>query len=107
MLLSLGLSTMFATLQTIITCCSDAFPKVSLTVLILACSPVTKIFQTIRKHQMVFTGVLCVILFIAGLPMVTNGGIYILTLFDDFAGTYGKLKAVLSLSLTKHFVKHF
>ena len=29
MLLSLGLSTMFATLQTIITCCSDAFPKVS------------------------------------------------------------------------------
>jgi hypothetical protein len=23
--------------------------------------------------------------------MVTEGGIYILTLFDDFAGTYGKL----------------
>ena len=44
---------------------------------------------------MVFTGVLCVILFIAGLPMVTNGGIYILTLFDDFAGTYGKLEGGL------------
>jgi len=82
MLLSLGLSTMFATLQTIITCCSDAFPK------------------TIRKHQMVFTGVLCVILFIAGLPMVTNGGIYILTLFDDFAGTY----ALLVVSITEMLV---
>jgi len=82
MLLSLGLSTMFATLQTIITCCSDAFPK------------------TIRKHQMLFTGVLCIFLFIAGLPMVTNGGIYILTLFDDFAGTY----ALLVVSITEMLV---
>jgi len=79
MLLSLGLSTMFATLQTIITCCSDAFPK------------------TIRKNQMLFTGMLCIFLFIAGLPMVTNGGIYILTLFDDFAGTY----ALLVVSITE------
>ena len=45
---------------------------------------------------MLFTGVLCIFLFIAGLPMVTNGGIYILTLFDDFAGTYGEYIVILA-----------
>jgi solute carrier family 6 amino acid transporter-like protein 5/7/9/14 len=82
MLLSLGLSTMFATLQTIITCCADAFPS------------------TIRKQQTLFTGGLCIILFAAGLPMVTQGGIYILTLFDDFGGTY----ALLVSSITEMLV---
>ena len=47
---------------------------------------------------MLFTGMLCIFLFIAGLPMVTNGGIYILTLFDDFAGTYGEFFFVVELS---------
>lgn len=82
MLLSLGLSTMFATLQTIITCCADAFPA------------------TIRPRQTIFTGILCLVLFIAGLPMVTEGGLYILTLFDDFGGTY----ALLVSSITEMLV---
>lgn len=82
MLLSLGLSTMFATLQTIITSCADAFPN------------------HVRKHQTWFTAFVCFALFIAGLPMVTEGGIYILTLFDDFAGTY----ALLISSITEMLV---
>lgn len=82
MLLSLGLSTMFATLQTIITSCADAFPN------------------QIRKHQTAFTAFVCFVLFVAGLPMVTQGGIYILTLFDDFAGTY----ALLFSSITEMLV---
>merc|ERR1712227_45960 len=82
MLLSLGLSTMFATLQTIITCCADAFPA------------------TIRPRQTIFTGILCLVLFIASLPMVTEGGLYILTLFDDFGGTY----ALLVSSITEMLV---
>merc|ERR1712227_66264 len=82
MLLSLGLSTMFATLSTIVTSCADAFPN------------------HVRKHQTAFTAFVCFALFIAGLPMVTQGGIYILTLFDDFAGTY----ALLISSITEMLV---
>lgn len=82
MLLSLGLSTMFATLTTIITSCADAFPN------------------QIRKHQTAFTGLICLALFVGGLPMVTQGGIYILTMFDDFAGTY----ALLISSITEMLV---
>ncbi|CBY35674.1 unnamed protein product [Oikopleura dioica] len=72
MLLMLGLSTMFATMNTIITCCSDAFPQ-------------------LRKRQASFTAVLCVFLFLLGIPMTTRAGLYILTLFDDFGGSYALL----------------
>jgi solute carrier family 6 amino acid transporter-like protein 5/7/9/14 len=54
----------------------------------------------VRKHQTAFTAFVCFALFIAGLPMVTQGGIYILTLFDDFAGTY----ALLISSITEMLV---
>ena len=44
--------------------------------------------------------------------MVTEGGLYILTLFDDFGGTYGKshfglgLETGLSLSLKGKIIGH-
>ncbi|KAF3686739.1 Sodium- and chloride-dependent glycine transporter 2 [Channa argus] len=55
MLLTLGLDTMFATIETIVTSVSDEFPKY------------------LRKHKPIFTLVCCVCFFILGFPMITEG----------------------------------
>ncbi|KAJ8248935.1 hypothetical protein GJAV_G00229350 [Gymnothorax javanicus] len=54
MLLTLGLDTMFATIETIVTSVSDEFPKY------------------LRKHKTVFTLVCCLSFFILGFPMITE-----------------------------------
>ncbi|XP_074522746.1 sodium- and chloride-dependent glycine transporter 2 isoform X1 [Halichoeres trimaculatus] len=70
MLLTLGLDTMFATIETIVTSVSDEFPKY------------------LRKHKPVFTLVCCVSFFILGFPMITENGMYMLQLVDTFAASY-------------------
>ncbi|XP_056383901.1 sodium- and chloride-dependent glycine transporter 2 [Hyla sarda] len=70
MLLTLGLDTMFATIETIVTSVSDEFPKY------------------LRTHKPLFTLVCCVAFFIMGFPMITQGGIYMLQLVDTFAASY-------------------
>uniref|UniRef100_A0A669F739 Transporter n=1 Tax=Oreochromis niloticus TaxID=8128 RepID=A0A669F739_ORENI len=70
MLLTLGLDTMFATIETIVTSVSDEFPKY------------------LRKHKPVFTLVCCVSFFILGFPMITESGMYMLQLVDTFAASY-------------------
>jgi len=70
MLYSLGLSTMFATLETVTTSISDAFPS----------------YLRQRKAQM--TLVVCIVCFLLGLPLVTNGGFYYLSLIDNYAASY-------------------
>uniref|UniRef100_A0A672FDF9 Solute carrier family 6 member 5 n=1 Tax=Salarias fasciatus TaxID=181472 RepID=A0A672FDF9_SALFA len=54
MLLTLGLDTMFATIETIVTSVSDEFPKY------------------LRKHKPLFTLVCCASFFILGFPMITE-----------------------------------
>nr|A7Y2X0.1 RecName: Full=Sodium- and chloride-dependent glycine transporter 2; Short=GlyT-2; Short=GlyT2; Short=xGlyT2; AltName: Full=Solute carrier family 6 member 5 [Xenopus laevis]ABV03173.1 glycine transporter 2 [Xenopus laevis] len=70
MLLTLGLDTMFATIETIVTSVSDEFPKL------------------LRTHKPLFTLVCCVAFFIMGFPMITQGGIYMLQLVDNYAASY-------------------
>uniref|UniRef100_A0A3B4EXP7 Transporter n=1 Tax=Pundamilia nyererei TaxID=303518 RepID=A0A3B4EXP7_9CICH len=70
MLLTLGLDTMFATIETIVTSVSDEYPKY------------------LRKHKPIFTLVCCVSFFILGFPMITESGMYMLQLVDTFAASY-------------------
>ncbi|KAM8939060.1 sodium- and chloride-dependent glycine transporter 2 [Pelodytes ibericus] len=70
MLLTLGLDTMFATIETIVTSVSDEFPKY------------------LRTHKPIFTLICCISFFIMGFPMITQGGIYMLQLVDTYAASY-------------------
>ncbi|XP_068004646.1 sodium- and chloride-dependent glycine transporter 2 [Melanerpes formicivorus] len=70
MLLTLGLDTMFATIETIVTSVSDEFPKY------------------LRTHKALFTLGCCVSFFIMGFPMITQGGMYMLQLVDTYAASY-------------------
>ncbi|ELK37574.1 Sodium- and chloride-dependent glycine transporter 2 [Myotis davidii] len=70
MLLTLGLDTMFATIETIVTSISDEFPKY------------------LRTHKPVFTLGCCICFFVMGFPMITQGGIYMFQLVDTYAASY-------------------
>ncbi|KAL2089069.1 hypothetical protein ACEWY4_015968 [Coilia grayii] len=70
MLLTLGLDTMFATIETIVTSVSDEFPRI------------------LRKHKPLFTLVCCLSFFVLGFPMITESGMYMLQLVDTFAASY-------------------
>ncbi|XP_023674928.1 sodium- and chloride-dependent glycine transporter 2 isoform X1 [Paramormyrops kingsleyae] len=70
MLLTLGLDTMFATIETIVTSVSDEFPKY------------------LRKHKTFFTLACCLSFFLLGFPMITESGMYMLQLVDTFAASY-------------------
>ncbi|XP_057186608.1 sodium- and chloride-dependent glycine transporter 2 [Triplophysa rosa] len=70
MLLTLGLDTMFATIETIVTSVSDEFPKY------------------LRKHKPLFTLVCCLSFFVLGFPMITESGMYMLQLVDTYAASY-------------------
>ncbi|KAM6980917.1 sodium- and chloride-dependent glycine transporter 2 [Aplochiton taeniatus] len=70
MLLTLGLDTMFATIETIVTSVSDEFPKY------------------LRKHKPLFTLICCLSFFFLGFPMITENGMYMLQLVDTYAASY-------------------
>nr|XP_006642702.2 PREDICTED: sodium- and chloride-dependent glycine transporter 2 isoform X1 [Lepisosteus oculatus] len=70
MLLTLGLDTMFATIETIVTSVSDEFPKY------------------LRTHKPIFTLVCCICFFVLGFPMITESGMYMLQLVDTYAASY-------------------
>ncbi|XP_026866955.2 sodium- and chloride-dependent glycine transporter 2 isoform X1 [Electrophorus electricus] len=70
MLLTLGLDTMFATIETIVTSVSDEFPKY------------------LRRHKTVFTLVCCLAFYVLGFPMITESGMYMLQLVDTYAASY-------------------
>uniref|UniRef100_UPI00358FC89F sodium- and chloride-dependent glycine transporter 2 n=1 Tax=Myxine glutinosa TaxID=7769 RepID=UPI00358FC89F len=73
MLLTLGLDTMFATLETIITSVSDEFPHL------------------LRPKKPLVTLVACAFMFLLGFPMVMESGIYTLQLVDTYAASYSLL----------------
>ncbi|KAI4830184.1 hypothetical protein KUCAC02_001834, partial [Chaenocephalus aceratus] len=70
MLLTLGLDTMFATIETIVTSVSDEFPKY------------------LRKNKPLFTLIFCAIFFVCGFPMITENGMFMLQLVDTYAASY-------------------
>ncbi|XP_067301321.1 sodium- and chloride-dependent glycine transporter 2 isoform X1 [Pseudorasbora parva] len=70
MLLTLGLDTMFATIETIVTSVSDEFPNY------------------LRKHKPQFTLICCLAFFVLGFPMITESGMYMLQLVDTYAASY-------------------
>ncbi|KAG7239955.1 hypothetical protein INR49_028129 [Caranx melampygus] len=65
-----GSSSVFATIETIVTSVSDEFPKY------------------LRKHKPLFTLVCCLSFFILGFPMITESGMYMLQLVDTYAASY-------------------
>ncbi|XP_030066586.1 sodium- and chloride-dependent neutral and basic amino acid transporter B(0+)-like [Microcaecilia unicolor] len=68
MLLTLGLDSQFALLETILAAIEDLFPK------------------AMRDNRLSITVCCCVILFLLGLPCVTQAGIYWIILIDSFCG---------------------
>eukprot|EP00091_Calanus_sinicus_P022912 TRINITY_DN7519_c0_g1_i1.p1 TRINITY_DN7519_c0_g1~~TRINITY_DN7519_c0_g1_i1.p1 ORF type:complete len:254 (+),score=35.18 TRINITY_DN7519_c0_g1_i1:87-848(+) len=73
MLLSLGFGTQFSTTETVITVILDRFP------------------QFRGKNRRWCTLAVCGCMFLAGLSMITEGGMYILQLVDNHSATYSAL----------------
>ena len=74
MLLALGLGTQFSILETIVSIICDSWPK-----------------RWGRANHLIVLSAACLTMFIGGLSMVTNGGMYVLQLMDNHAGTFSAL----------------
>ena len=70
MVFTLGLDSQFAMMETVISGFVDVFPKF------------------LRPRKTLFTLFCCVVGYLVGLPQVTKGGIYILTLVNWYSGSY-------------------
>ncbi|XP_058248210.1 solute carrier family 6 member 16b isoform X2 [Hemibagrus wyckioides] len=68
MLLNLGLSTMFGTMEGILTPLSDTF-------------------SSLRNHKLIFTVCSCVLAFVIGLLFTQRCGNYFVVMFDDYSAT--------------------
>ncbi|XP_062847599.1 solute carrier family 6 member 16b [Trichomycterus rosablanca] len=68
MLLNLGLSTMFGTMEGILT-------------------PLTDTFKVLRRHKIIFTVCSCVLAFLIGLIFTQRCGNYFVLMFDDYSAT--------------------
>ncbi|XP_011156695.1 sodium- and chloride-dependent GABA transporter 1 [Solenopsis invicta] len=69
MLLILGIDSEFCIVESFITGVVDYWP------------------DTLRPHRIKFTIVICLVMFVLGIPMVTNGGIYIFQLMDFYSAS--------------------
>ncbi|XP_045204515.2 sodium- and chloride-dependent glycine transporter 1-like [Mercenaria mercenaria] len=94
MILTLGLDSQMVMMETVISGITDVFP------------------QVLRRKKALFTFICCMIGFVLGIPMTTKGGIFVLTLFDWYAGSYNlmivclcELIAVCWLYGIKNFMK--
>ncbi|XP_022079528.1 sodium- and chloride-dependent glycine transporter 1-like isoform X2 [Acanthaster planci] len=70
MLLTLGLDSMFAMMETVTTAVMDALP------------------YQYRRWKWLIILVACCIGFLLGIPLVTQGGLYLLTIVNDYAGGF-------------------
>ncbi|XP_043925499.1 sodium-dependent proline transporter [Protopterus annectens] len=82
MLLTLGLDSQFAFLETIVTAISDEFP------------------YYLRPKKAFFSACLCISMFLMGLIMTTEGGMYWLVLFDDYSAGFGLMIVVICSCIT-------
>ena len=74
MLLALGFGTQFSLLETIVSIVVDSWPK-----------------KWGKASHTVVLAVACIIMYLIGLTMCTNGGMYVLQLMDNHAGTFSAL----------------
>ncbi|KAM8972909.1 sodium-dependent proline transporter [Pelodytes ibericus] len=81
MLLTLGLDSQFAFMETIVTAITDEFP------------------YYLRPKKAVFSAIICTILFLLGLILTTDGGMYWLVLLDDYSAGFGLLVLVITFCL--------
>ncbi|ESO12934.1 hypothetical protein HELRODRAFT_188048 [Helobdella robusta] len=72
MLLTLGLDSQFATLETVLTSILDQLPM-------------------LRRKKMWVVMFMCLLLFLLGLPLCTRGGSYLLQLMDSYSSGWGLL----------------
>ncbi|XP_013386200.1 sodium-dependent proline transporter-like isoform X3 [Lingula anatina] len=77
MLLFVGLDTQFAIVETVSTAIADEFPH--------------KFDNTKPRRKVLLILVLCLIYFFLGLPMCTQGGIYLMQLMDHYAASWSVL----------------
>ncbi|XP_070954331.1 sodium-dependent proline transporter isoform X5 [Macaca nemestrina] len=75
------LSSKFAFLETIVTAVTDEFP------------------YYLRPKKVVFSGLICVAMYLMGLILTTDGGMYWLVLLDDYSASFGLLVVVITTCL--------
>ena len=76
MLITLGVDSEFVLVETVTTSTMDRFPK-------------------LRKYKFMTVLTICCIFFLLGLTLTTNGGNYMLTVMDDYAGGWNVLVIAL------------
>ncbi|XP_033631672.1 sodium- and chloride-dependent glycine transporter 1-like [Asterias rubens] len=76
MLFTLGLDSQFVMTETLITAVTDELKGY---------------FRNIAKWKTLITLIVCVTFFLLGLPMTTRGGIYLLTLMDNYSAGFSLL----------------
>ncbi|XP_073505889.1 sodium-dependent proline transporter [Phyllobates terribilis] len=81
MLLTLGLDSQFAFMETIVTAITDEFP------------------YYLRPKKAFFSLIICIVLFLLGLVLTTEGGMYWLVLLDDYSAGFGLLVLVITFCL--------
>uniref|UniRef100_A0A8B9R008 Transporter n=1 Tax=Anas platyrhynchos TaxID=8839 RepID=A0A8B9R008_ANAPL len=81
MLLTLGLDSQFAFMETIVTAVTDEFP------------------YYLRPKKASFSAVICIALFLMGLILTTEGGMYWLVLLDDYSAGFGLMVVVIATCL--------
>ncbi|RUS89737.1 hypothetical protein EGW08_002555 [Elysia chlorotica] len=85
MLILLGLDSQFATVETVLTGIMDQFPQH-------------------RKRKTLIILSICVGLFLLGLPLVTEGGAYLVNLMDTYAGSWSLMLIGLTETLAISYV---
>ncbi|KAM9781712.1 sodium-dependent proline transporter isoform X1 [Syngnathus typhle] len=88
MLFMLGIDTLFGNIEGITTAVLDEFPQL----------------RRNTKHKSLFLAVLCSCLYLMGLLLVTDGGIYWFTLIDSFSTSFGLIILTLFMCLGISFV---
>ncbi|XP_077361646.1 sodium-dependent proline transporter [Festucalex cinctus] len=83
MLFMLGIDTLFGNIEGITTAVLDEFPQL----------------RGNTKHKSLFLGVLCFGLYLMGLLLVTDGGIYWFTLIDSFSTSFGLIIITLFMCI--------
>uniref|UniRef100_A0A0B7BLH9 Transporter n=2 Tax=Arion vulgaris TaxID=1028688 RepID=A0A0B7BLH9_9EUPU len=86
MLISLGLDSQLAMFETVISAIIDQFPS------------------ALRKRRVMFTFICHVIGFLLGVPMVTYGGIWVLTILNTYSASYALMLTCLCELIALNYV---
>ncbi|KAL8582234.1 hypothetical protein ACOMHN_036991 [Nucella lapillus] len=89
MILTLGLDSQFAMMETVISGISDIFPNV------------------LRRKKALFTFLACLVGFLLGIPQTTVGGMWVLTLMDWYSGSYNLMFVALAELICLMYVYGF